>query len=94
MNRSAAIDRSAASSAINRSAAVDRSAANGIRLLMLAPMVQKGEAMACNCIGVDYQALGEAYIRDAILFHNKHLEVGGHWHPLCCLESRPPLGDQ
>mmetsp|Transcript_13700 Transcript_13700/g.40389 ORF Transcript_13700/g.40389 Transcript_13700/m.40389 type:complete len:255 (+) Transcript_13700:712-1476(+) len=34
-----------------------------------------GEALACNSIGVDYQLMGEAYVKQAIQYHTKHLEV-------------------
>ena len=34
-----------------------------------------GEALACNSIGVDYQLMGDAYVKQAIQYHTKHLEV-------------------
>ena len=37
-----------------------------------------GEALAYNCVGVDYMKMGESdasYYKDAIEFHTKHKEV-------------------
>ncbi len=45
---------------------------------MVRELVIEGTALAYNCIGVDYQKLGETnpeYLEEALVYHNKHRDI-------------------